>query len=173
VGYCGGELIDPTYHQLGDHTEAFEVDFDPTILSYADLLAAFWGDRDHTRPGFSRQYRAAVFAHDPVQQELANATAEAQARTGGSPITTCVEPLTRFYLAEDYHQKYRLRRETTICDELVQRYGSDAAMVNATASARINGLLGGYAAAGEVEALLPRLALSAPSEARFTARIHR
>ena len=173
VGYCGGTTAEPTYHRLGDHTEAFEVDFDPEVVSYEELLAQFWSSRDHSREAFSRQYRAAVFTQDDAQHELAQRAAEAWARERGLSVTTAVERLDRFYLAEDYHQKYRLRGERGLCEELVDRYGSDEAMVNATASARINGLLGSYLGEGELEALLPLLALSPRGAERLRARVHR
>lgn len=172
VGYCGGTTADPTYHALGDHTEAFELDFDPEVVSYDDLLERFWSSRDHSRDAFSRQYRAAVFTHDDEQRVLAQRAGEAWAGAHGQAVTTAVEPLTRFYRAEDYHQKYRLRREGALCAELVERYGSDEAMVNATASARINGLLGGYVRRGELDALLPLLDLSASGRERLCARVH-
>jgi len=172
VGYCGGTTADPTYHALGDHTEAFEIDFDPEVLSYEDLLASFWSSRDHARPPFSRQYRAAVFTQDDHQQELAQRAAEAWSRDHGRPVTTAIEALERFYLAEGYHQKYRLRGERVLCDELLERYGSDEAMVNAPASARINGLIGSYLRPGELDRLLPALALSPAGEERLRARVH-
>ena len=172
VGYCGGTTSDPTYHALGDHTEALEIDFDPEVVCYEDLLERFWSSRDHSREAFSRQYRAAVFTHDDEQRSLAQRAAEAWATDHGLVVATAIEPLTRFYRAEDYHQKYRLRREGALCDELVERYGSDEAMVNATASARINGLLGGYVRSGELEALLPLLALSPRAAERLCARVH-
>lgn len=172
VGYCGGTTAEPTYHALGDHTEAFEVDFDPEVVCYAELLERFWSSRDHGRPAFSRQYRAAVFTQSDEQHELAQHAAEVWAREHGLAVTTAIEPLTRFYRAEDYHQKYRLRREGALCEELLERYGSDEAMVNATASARINGLLGGYVRRGELDALLPLLALSPAGQRRLLARVH-
>jgi methionine-S-sulfoxide reductase len=172
VGYTGGSSLDPTYHELGDHTEAFQVDFDPEVIAYEELIAAFWASRDHSRPPFSRQYRAAVFVGDDDQREVAHQTAETWAREHGLEVTTAVESLDRFYMAEAYHQKYRLRRERELTRELVDRYGSDEAMVSSTAAARINGLLGGYLRRGELERLLPALSLTPAGEARLQAQIH-
>jgi len=105
VGYAGGTLADPTYRRLGDHSETIEVDYDPSVITYADLLDAFWTNHDARRAPFSTQYRSAVFYR--TEEELAQAEAS-RSRIEGvhGRVSTAIEPLDRFYRAEAYHQKF-------------------------------------------------------------------
>jgi peptide-methionine (S)-S-oxide reductase len=141
VGYTGGKLVDPTYHRLGDHTEALQVDFDPARTSYGELLALFWGSHRPQRPAYSRQYRAALWYADAEQEELARESAAEVGRSLGKPVLTELEPLGRFYPAEDYHQKYSLRRNTDLMAEF-EGY-SDEALRDSTVAARLNGFVSG------------------------------
>jgi peptide-methionine (S)-S-oxide reductase len=165
VGYTGGTVADPTYRRLGDHTEALQIDFDPEVIAVEDLLDRFWQAHDATRPPWNTQYRAAFWYADERQRELALEQGARAAHGRGGSLSTAIEPLAAFYRAEDYHQKYRLRRSQAIACELLARYGSDRAMVDATASARLNGWLGGSGRARDWPRLAPMLALSPESEA--------
>ena len=139
MGYTGGRSVDPTYHRLGDHTEAFQVDFDPARLSYAQLLAYFWKAHRPHRPPYKRQYRATLWYADAAQEQLARESAAAVARTLGKPVLTDLEPLGRFYPAEDYHQKYALRRPADLLAELAGY--TDEALRDSTVAARLNGFV--------------------------------
>lgn len=103
VGYAGGEKEDPTYQDLGDHTETVLVEYDPEQVEYVDLLDVFWENHDHSAIR-KLQYASKIFYLNDEQEELAEVTAEnyPDAETG-------IEPLEDFTVAEDYHQKYRLR----------------------------------------------------------------
>lgn len=170
MGYTGGTTVDPTYHALGDHTEALQVDFDPQRLSYEALLEHVWSGHDPTRARASTQYRSAVWCHSERQLDIARRTGLEAARRRDGSLATPVLPAGPFYRAEDYHQKYRLRHERVLLDELRARYGSDRAMVDATASARINGLLSGWSRRQRLDELLPLLGLSEAGAARLRAR---
>lgn len=143
VGYAGGKKENPTYYSLGDHTETIQIDFDPTLISYEGLLEVFWESHSPTGPAWSRQYMSAVFCHDAVQErqalELKNRVA---ARS--DKVFTEILPAERFYLAEDYHQKYRLRQSPRLVKEFSAIYPRLEDFVNSTAVARVNGYLGGY-----------------------------
>ena len=116
-GYIGGEVPNPTYRAVcgGDtgHAEAVRVTFDPTQVSYKDLLGLFMATHDPTslnRQGadVGTQYRSAVF---PLNAEQERETREVFADLGaqnvfGQPIVTTIEPASEFYVAEDYHQDY-------------------------------------------------------------------
>jgi len=136
VGYAGGQLLDPTYHFMGDHSEAFQLDFDPRIVSYDELLATFWASHAPNRASRSRQYMAAVFCEDEQQLERANAS---RARLG-TTVETPVIAGARFYLAEDYHQKYYLRHHA-LMRELASY--SPRQLVDSTVAARLNGYVAG------------------------------
>jgi peptide-methionine (S)-S-oxide reductase len=115
VGYTGGRTADPTYEQVcrasTGHAEAVEVWFDPTEISYDELLRTFWSIHNPTtrnRQGwdFGSQYRSAIFFHDAEQERLAIASREEQQRAWREPIVTEITAAPVFYDAEDYHQRY-------------------------------------------------------------------
>jgi peptide-methionine (S)-S-oxide reductase len=160
VGYTGGTKLDPTYYDLGDHAEAFQVDYDPQKISYEQLLAVFWGTHNPCEQADSRQYMSAAFYQTEAQQRLALATREREARRRSLPLATVVLPLGRFYLAEDYHQKYRLRHEEGLWREFESLYPDAKVLIASTAAARINGYLGGYGSEAQFREELPGLGLS-------------
>jgi peptide-methionine (S)-S-oxide reductase len=141
VGYTGGSQPDPSYERLGDHTESFQLDYDPTRLSYETLLGWFWKDADPTERPYSRQYMAAVFYADEAQKELALATGR-QAMAGRSgPMLLPILPLGTFYRAEDYHQKYYLRRLSDVMREF-SAY-SERELEDSTVAMWLNACVGG------------------------------
>lgn len=160
VGYAGGEQKNPTYHNLGDHTESFQIDYDPDRLSYSQLLDIFWTEHNPCARAGSRQYMSAVFYHDEGQRKLAVESKERVEKTQGRKVTTDILPLTKFYLAEDYHQKYRLRHAQRLLTELSGYYPDAAGLVNSTAAARINGYLGGNGTSAQLRGELAELGLS-------------
>jgi len=122
-GYAGGHVENPTYKQVctgkTGHAEVVQVDFDPDVVSYADILEIFFGIHDPTtlnRQGgdVGPQYRSAIFTHSDAQEATARQVLAEVDRDGpwDDPIVTEIEPLGRFYPAEDYHDEY-FRRNTT------------------------------------------------------------
>jgi methionine-S-sulfoxide reductase len=116
-GYTGGQKKDPTYEEVSagetGHVEAVQVVFDPTKISYSELLEVFWRNVDPTTPNrqfcdVGSQYRAAIFYHSEEQRRLAEASKKALAESGRlmKPIVTEIVPASEFYQAEDYHQDY-------------------------------------------------------------------
>ena len=106
MGYTSGSTPAPTYDALGDHTEALQIEFDETVVSYEALLEEFW-DLHAPNTG-SRQYRSAVFYHDDEQRECARRVQE-RLRSGGKRYVrdTAIEAASEFFPAEAIHQKYR------------------------------------------------------------------
>jgi peptide-methionine (S)-S-oxide reductase len=167
VGYAGGTTPDPTYRRLGDHSECVEVDYDAGVVSYEDLLAVFWSSHDPREPAYSRQYRSAILVRDDEQRAAAELSlALVGARLG--PVSTAVEPLQRFYRAEDYHQKYRLRAHDRVAAEFRALLPDERAFVDSTAAARLNGWLDGWGSAAQVERELTLTGL--PRSAQDTVR---
>jgi len=119
VGYEGGYTPNPTYEETctgrTGHAEVVRVVFDPTKISYRDLLKTFWESHDPTqgmRQGndVGTTYRSAIYTHTPQQAAAAAATRDAfqpvLAAKGYGEITTEIAPAGEFYFAEDYHQQY-------------------------------------------------------------------
>ena len=144
VGYTGGSVPNPTYTRLYDHSEAIEIDFDPAVISYEQLVHVFWQEHDPTSRPWSKQYRAALFYHGEAQQRVALETRERLAAQSNGKIRTEILPASDFYRAEDYHQKYMLRNHQRLMTLLNGIYTNNAAFTDATATARLNGYLGGH-----------------------------
>jgi methionine-S-sulfoxide reductase len=117
VGYTGGHNENPSYEEVcsGEtgHTEAIEIQFDPTQITYAKLLDVLWRNIDPTTSNrqfadVGSQYRAAIFYHDEEQKQLAESSKEEMDCSGihDKPIVTEIVPASVFYKAEEYHQKY-------------------------------------------------------------------
>ncbi len=144
VGYAGGDKKDPTYYNLGNHSETVQIDYDPTKISYEELLAVFWEAHNPTYPSPSRQYMSIIFTHNEEQRELAKASRTQKATERGDEIVTEIKPLAQFYLAEDYHQKYMLQQRETIMADFQRMYPDMADFIASMAATRVNGYLGGY-----------------------------
>ena len=160
VGYTGGTTEAPTYSNIGDHTESIQIDFDPSQVSYAELLTLFWESHDPTFPAWSAQYASAVFYHDEGQQALVESTRREQGALQG-PIHTRVAAAETFYRAEDYHQKYRLRNVALVMREFEWFYPDPRDFTDATSAARVNGVLGRHYTADRLEEELESFGLSA------------
>ncbi len=116
-GYSGGKFPNPTYKQVctgaTGHAEVVQVTFDPARISYKDILEVFFTIHDPTtlnRQGgdVGTQYRSAIFFHSPEQKATAEQVIQKlnTAQLWGRPIVTEIQPFTKFYPAEDYHQEY-------------------------------------------------------------------
>jgi peptide-methionine (S)-S-oxide reductase len=124
VGYTGGHEENPSYKEVCSgqtgHAEAVEVTFDPSEISYGDLVDLFWSLHDPTqvnRQGWDvgTQYRSAIFTHSPEQAVVAaESKARAQARFP-RPIATEIVPATMFWPAEEYHQQYLVKNGRATC----------------------------------------------------------
>jgi peptide-methionine (S)-S-oxide reductase len=117
VGYTGGTMENPGYEDVctgrTGHAESVEIIYDPAKVSYNGLLEVFWNIHDPTTPDrqgpdTGSQYRSAIFYHSEAQRAVAEDSKEKLGRSGrfkGS-IVTEISPATRFYPAEEYHQRY-------------------------------------------------------------------
>lgn len=116
-GYAGGHLENPTYREVTTgrtgHAEVAKVIYDPSVISYKELLEVFWHTHDPTtlnRQGadVGPQYRSAIFYLNEAQKEIAEESLKETDRSGlwGAPIVTEITPLTNYSTAEDYHQNY-------------------------------------------------------------------
>ena len=128
AGYTGGKVPDPDYQAVctgeTEHAEVVLVIFDPTVVSYLDLLKVFWESHDPTqgmRQGndIGSQYRSVIYANndaqiDTARQSLAAYQSELTA-AGRGEITTHIAPLDTFYYAEDYHQQYLAKNPGGYC----------------------------------------------------------
>jgi peptide-methionine (S)-S-oxide reductase len=116
-GYAGGTVPNPTYEQVSSgrtgHAEVIEIEYDPELVKYRDLLTVFFGSHDPTtlnRQGndVGTQYRSVVFYTNPEQEAEARKLIKEinSSNQMGDQVVTEVVPLDQFYVAEDYHQNY-------------------------------------------------------------------
>jgi peptide-methionine (S)-S-oxide reductase len=124
AGYTGGGTERPSYQEVcagrTGHAEAVEVTYDPSEVSYDELLDAFWELHDPTQlnrqgPDVGTQYRSAVFVHDEEQREAATVARERVQAQIGRPVVTEVVDAGPFWRAEDYHQRYLEKRGLATC----------------------------------------------------------
>ena len=124
VGYTGGGLPNPTYHDVCSdetgHAEALEITFDPSRISYDQLLDHFWQMHDPTTlnrqgPDFGTQYRSAIFFHNAEQEKAAHASRQRWQARFSKPIVTQIAPASTFYRAEEYHQRYLEKKGLSSC----------------------------------------------------------
>lgn len=126
VGYLGGNFENPSYSDVctgrTGHAEVVEVEYDPSIVSYEELLKVFWENHDPTQhnrqgPDVGAQYRSAIFFHSPEQEAASRASKQTLERDGKykRPIVTEITPTSKFYRAEEYHQQYLEKRGQAQC----------------------------------------------------------
>lgn len=128
VGYAGGATTNPSYKEVcsgtTQHAEVVYVEFDPTVISYSELLTVFWENHDPTqgmRQGndFGTQYRSTIYTTNEAQlAEAKSSCASFQTgltAAGYKTITTEIRPLNMFHLAEEYHQKYLAKNPDGYC----------------------------------------------------------
>ena len=126
VGYTGGTTENPTYEDVctgqSMHAEVVRVEYDPSIVSYEALLDVLWECHDPTTmnrqgPDRGTQYRSVIYFHSPEQEVSAKLSKANLGQSGrfGSPIVTEITPAPKYYIAEDYHQKYLEKRGMGNC----------------------------------------------------------
>jgi peptide-methionine (S)-S-oxide reductase len=126
VGYMGGTLNNPTYRDVctdqTGHAEVIQVEYDPTMVTYDDLLKLFWKTHNPTTlnrqgPDVGSQYRSVIFYHTAEQESQARASKQNLERAGvyKHPIVTEIVPASEFWRAEEYHQQYLEKRGLAHC----------------------------------------------------------
>jgi peptide-methionine (S)-S-oxide reductase len=160
AGYAGGQKNNPTYRSIGDHTETVRVEYDPEVVSYNDLLDVFFAEHDAYATSWSDQYASLILYTDEGQRRSAEQTASNMAAKSGKSLATRIESLGTFTPAEDYHQKFYLRRYRDLEAEFSAMYPDPRDFRRSTAAARVNAILGGYGRPEDVDRLGPELGLT-------------
>ncbi|MEF8836854.1 MAG: peptide-methionine (S)-S-oxide reductase MsrA [Candidatus Bipolaricaulota bacterium] len=170
VGYAGGAKEDPTYHDLGDHTESVQLEFNPEVVSYEDLVEIFWESHDPSSRSYSTQYANILFYHNDYQQKVAERTKQEFEEKRDKKVHTQVRPIEEFYPAEPYHQKYRLKQSSQFIGVLGDIYPDSEDLRDSTAAARLNGFLAGHGTPDQVEKLAGKLGLSEAARGKLLNR---
>lgn len=126
VGYTGGKVTNPTYERVCSdttgHAEAVQIEYDPEVIVYEELLKIFWDNHNpttlnHQGPDIGTQYRSAIFYFNDEQKQAALKSKSDLELAGKwpNPIVTEIKPAKDFWPAEDYHQKYLMNRGLESC----------------------------------------------------------
>ncbi len=126
VGYTGGHTLNPNYEKVctgtTGHAEAIEIEFDPSVVSYKELLDLFWKHHNPTTynrqgPDIGEQYRSAIFYHTEEQKQLALTSRDklSESKKYSDPIVTEIVPAETFYPAEEYHQDFATKNPHVVC----------------------------------------------------------
>lgn len=145
VGFAGGKEPKPTYRQMGDHTETIQIEFDPLIISYEDILREFWRNHYPNRDNYKgRQYISLLHYHTEQQRQMIERIQKEMEVQLGEPIETEISSYTGFTQAEERHQKYYLKRYPKALEQLTEIYPERELLTFSTFAARLNGFVKGY-----------------------------
>ncbi|TCM86632.1 peptide-methionine (S)-S-oxide reductase [Paenibacillus sp. BK033] len=145
VGFAGGTTDEPSYRSMGDHTETVELQFDPALVSYDELLELFWNNHNpYNINGYKdSQYQSLLLYRDNEQAE-AFRRIKSRMEDGKSILDTELSPFRTFYPAESRHQKYYLKRFPDAVEKLMSLYPSEEELERSTLAARLNGVAKGF-----------------------------
>ena len=163
----------PTYRKMGDHTETVQVDYDPQRITYAQLLDIFWKSHKPTRRSWSRQYMPAVFYHNEEQRQQAMASKAAVEQKIGHAVKTEVVSVRSFTMAENYHQKYILKKHRALRNQMAGIYPNPQDFVDSPAVTRLNGYAGGHGTGDQLSREIDILGLSAEGKKRLAKLVER
>jgi len=143
------------------------VEFDPSVISYGELLDVFWASHDPRERPWKRQYMSAIFTHGDEQKKLAVGTRSREAARRNGRIYTEIVPASRFTLAEEYHQKFMLRGRSELMKEYEAIYPSFSDFLASRAVTRVNGYVAGNGTCDSLRGELDGLGLSPAGRKRL------
>ncbi|WBW99677.1 peptide-methionine (S)-S-oxide reductase [Oceanirhabdus sp. W0125-5] len=144
VGYAGGDMPDPEYKNMGDHTEKVQIHYDPDIVSYEELVEMFFDTQTCPHLNQSNQYRSILFYEDENEKDIILRIMEKKEKDKGEKFDTDIRPFKNFYPAEDYHQKYYFKRIRKLYHDMKEIYISEKELTMSTAVGHINGYVHGH-----------------------------
>ena len=133
--------MNPSYKDLGDHTETVSLSYDPNVVSFETLLSVFWANHNPTIPS-QRQYRSLILHHNEEQKLSAQKSLMVARQKTSDEIHTEILPAGKYYEAETYHQKYVLQQHPWLITALLIQTRED--LIKSHACTKLNGYLAGY-----------------------------
>jgi len=143
------------------------VEFDPSVISYEELLDVFWASHDPRERPWKRQYMSVIFTHNDEQKTVAIRTRNREAARRDGRIYTEILPSSGFYPAEAYHQKFALRGRPELLKEYEAIYPSLKDFLVSTAVTRVNGYVAGYGTCESLRGEIDGLGLSPAGRKRL------
>lgn len=169
VGYAGGQKLNPTYRAIGDHTETIEIEYDPKVISYKELLQIFFDRHNPYSQSYNKQYASLILYNDSKQKELALEIKEKLETESGRKIKTQIKNLDKFYLAEDYHQKFRLQEQRRFKNHYLKQM-SIKEFINSPAVTKANGYINGNGEKDNIIKNISKLGLTDELQKRLLER---
>lgn len=165
VGFAGGTKTNPTYRQMGDHTETVEVTFDPEAISLEQLLRKFWSDHNPNRPVYKERQYISLLLYRNAEQKIMMETVKRQLE--GEVIHTEISPLHDFTEAEPHHQKYYLKRFKRTTEQLMHHFSDETAFHSSILTARLNGFVREYGTLASIKQEIAQWNISAEEITRL------
>ncbi|HCQ89443.1 MAG TPA: methionine sulfoxide reductase [Clostridium sp.] len=144
VGYCGGSTKNPTYNNIGDHAETFEFDYDGDKITYEEIINGFWDSHTPENKTGIAQYRSIIFYRTDEERIIAENSKRDFEDALDITFNTEIIPLRKFYLAENYHQKYYLQKASILMKELATKYSNFNEFMNSTLACKLNSYCKGH-----------------------------
>jgi len=151
VGYAGGDMKGPTYHNLGNHTEAIKVIYDPEIISYQELLNIFWENHNHTQKSYSKQYKSIIFCNNNKEEDTVLKFLENKKLEVNKKIYIDIQEIDEFYPAEQYHQKYLFKRNKNMYQQVIELFSGKYKFEDSRIAARLNAYSAGFLTFTEIK----------------------
>ena len=145
------------YQDLGDHTEAVNISYDPKKGTFQKLISLFWENHNPTIPS-QQQYKSIIFYHDDEQRKIAQNSLVLAQRNTSNEIHTEIHPSEAYFVAENYHQKYILQQHPWLIVALKIQTGDE--FLRNHVCAKLNGYLAGYGELEEFDMIAEQLGLS-------------
>ncbi|MCR2804089.1 peptide-methionine (S)-S-oxide reductase MsrA [Paenibacillus soyae] len=154
VGYSGGHTPNPTYRDMGDHTETVLVEFAPALLPFRQIVNVFWDRHNpyNINDYKGRQYQSLLLYEDETQRADIETVLEERRKKGLERPDTEIRTFSTFYPAEERHQKYYLKRFPHAFETVMSIFGEHDAFNDSTLAARLNGLAKGYTSLERIKA---------------------
>ncbi len=166
TGYAGGRSTDPSYKNLEWHTEVVEIDYDPAVISYEDLVALFFAFHDENLRPYDQRVKSLIFFRSEAEETHARQAISRQREVTGKPVFTEAKEMDVFYLAEPEHQNRTVKREVSLYGELTEIFETDDRLQQSILVSKLNGFVYGYGSPEDLEDLLNQLGLSDMSKGR-------
>ena len=160
VGYAGGDSTTPSYDDLGNHIEVFEVDYDPDLLSYEDMVHLYFQFYDATARPFSQRVTPVIYYRNAAEQVIAEDVKLSIENSSEKGIFTVIRPLEVFYLAEEKHQLSYLKQESSLYKEIREIFIEDDALLLSILASKLNGFIAGYGSETDLTYVLKGSGLS-------------
>ncbi len=167
VGYSGGKGQNPNYNDMMDHTEVVQIDYNEEIITYDELLDIFWKNNTCKMKFKKVQYKSLILYHDEEQKIKALKSKLEKEKNENCYIYTDIEHMNKFYIAENYHQKYYLQSVRDVSDDIKSSCENFSEFVDSKIAARLNGYIKGYGNSNMLRADLETDLLSDKSKKRL------